>query len=144
MQVVGNIRNIRKQNNLASKLKVDLKVNASNHLDKQFDTVIAKMGNLTHIDYVKERDSNGYSFIVDGSDFLIPFAENLDVSTEIKKLEEELNYTKGFLKSVEGKLSNERFVAGAPEQVVAVERKKANDAINTISLLEEKLKALKN
>jgi valyl-tRNA synthetase len=86
---------------------------------------------------------NAYSFIVDSNEYFIPFGEDIDVEAEISKIEEELQYTKGFLVSVQKKLSNEKFVAGAPEQVVASERKKESDALNKITILEEKLAALK-
>jgi valyl-tRNA synthetase len=80
---------------------------------------------------------------VDSNEFFIPFGEDIDVDAEIQKIEEELNYTKGFLNSVQKKLSNEKFVSGAPEQVVASERKKESDAVNKINILEEKLASLK-
>ena len=83
------------------------------------------------------------SFIVEGVEYFIPFGDTVDVESEIKKMEEELGYTKGFLKSVQGKLSNERFVAGAPAQVLDLERKKEADALGKIQLLEEKLVSLK-
>jgi valyl-tRNA synthetase len=120
-----------------------LKAKVNGTIDKSFDSVVTKMGNLSTFDYVNEKVGNAYSFIVDGNEFFIPFGENIDVEAEIKKIEEELQYTKGFLVSVQKKLSNEKFVAGAPEQVVASERKKEADAVNKITILEEKLAALK-
>jgi valyl-tRNA synthetase len=95
------------------------------------------------MEYVAEKIQQANSFIVEGVEFFIPFGETVDVAAEIKKLEEELTYTKGFLKSVQGKLSNERFVAGAPAQVLELERKKEADALGKIQLLEEKLSSLK-
>ena len=82
------------------------------------------------------------SFIVDGIEFFVPFGDQIDVEAEKKKIEEELNYTKGFLKSVYGKLHNEKFMAGAPDAVVANERKKEADALAKIAILEEKLASL--
>ena len=82
---------------------------------------------------------NAFSFIVKSNEFFIPFSEDIDVEAEIAKLKEELQYTKGFLKSVEGKLNNQKFMAGAPEQVVANEKRKQEDALNKIKVLEEKL-----
>jgi valyl-tRNA synthetase len=142
-KIITNLRNIRKQNNIANKVKIELKAKVNGTIDKSFDSVVTKMGNLSTFDYVNEKVGNAYSFIVDGNEFFIPFGENIDVEAEIKKIEEELQYTKGFLVSVQKKLSNEKFVAGAPEQVVASERKKEADAVNKITILEEKLTALK-
>jgi valyl-tRNA synthetase len=79
---------------------------------------------------------------VDGNEYYIPFGESIDVEAEKKKITDELEYTKGFLQSVQRKLQNEKFMAGAPEQVVAMERKKEADAMSTIAVLEEKLTSL--
>jgi valyl-tRNA synthetase len=79
---------------------------------------------------------------VDGNEYYIPFGETIDVEAEKKKITDELEYTKGFLQSVQRKLQNEKFMAGAPEQVVAMERKKEADAMSTIAVLEEKLTSL--
>jgi valyl-tRNA synthetase len=137
--VITNIRNIRKNNNIANKVKLELFVRKNKETDLSFDSVIVKMGNLSVMEYVSEKVNNANSFIVDGNEYFIPFGDSIDVEAEKLKITEELNYTKGFLKSVQGKLKNERFVSGAPEQVVAVERKKEADALAKIALLEEKL-----
>lgn len=142
-EVITNVRNIRKQKNIANKVKIDLKVKVNNAPDKSFDPVISKMGNIAAYEYVSEKVDNSYSFIVDSNEYFIPFGEDIDVEEEIKKIEEELQYTKGFLISVQKKLSNEKFVSGAPEQVVMNERKKEADALSKITILEEKLKSLK-
>jgi valyl-tRNA synthetase len=141
-EIITNIRNIRKNNNIANKVKLELFVRKNKDTDSSFDSVIVKMGNLSVLEYVSEKVNNANSFIVDGNEYFIPFGDSIDVEAEKAKINEELNYTKGFLKSVQGKLKNERFVAGAPEQVVAVERKKEADALAKIALLEEKLKSL--
>jgi valyl-tRNA synthetase len=141
-EVITNIRNVRKNNNIANKVKLELFVRKNKDLDTAFDSVIVKMGNLSLMEYVSEKVNNTNSFIVDGSEYFIPFGDTIDVEAEKEKINEELTYTKGFLKSVQGKLKNERFVAGAPEQVVAVERKKEADALAKIALLEEKLASL--
>lgn len=142
MEVISGIRNVRKQNNLANKIVLSLFVKSNNTLSSEFDAVIAKLGNLETLDYTTEKVANAFSFMVGNNEYYIPFGEEVDVEEEIKKLEEDLNYTKGFLNSVNKKLSNEKFVAGAPEQVVAAEKKKQEDAANKIRLLEEKLTAL--
>jgi valyl-tRNA synthetase len=141
-EVITNIRNVRKNNNIANKVKLELFVRKNKDVDTAFDSVIVKMGNLSLMEYVSEKVNNANSFIVDGSEYFIPFGDTIDVEAEKEKINEELTYTKGFLKSVQGKLKNERFVAGAPEQVVAVERKKEADALAKIALLEEKLASL--
>ncbi|MEN9742759.1 MAG: hypothetical protein RLZZ65_564 [Bacteroidota bacterium] len=141
-KVIGQIRNIRKQNNIANKVKLELYIKASSDLATDADSVIVKMGNLSVLSYVQEKVAQANSFIVDGIEFFVPFGEAIDLDAEKQKIEEELAYTKGFLKSVQGKLSNEKFVSGAPEQVVAGERKKEADALHKISLLEAKLKEL--
>jgi valyl-tRNA synthetase len=97
------------------------------------------MGNLTQLEYVKEKVANSNSFIVDSNEYYIPFGDTIDLVAEKAKMQEELNYTKGFLQSIQKKLQNEKFMAGAPEQVVLSERKKESDALNKIAILEEKL-----
>jgi valyl-tRNA synthetase len=142
-EVIINIRNIRKQNNIANKVKMDLFVKKNNELDQAFDAVVVKMGNLTQLDYVNEKIANANTFLVASNEYFIPFGDSIDLVAEKAKMEEELAYTKGFLKSVQSKLSNEKFVAGAPEQVITNERKKEADAIQKIEILTEKLAGLK-
>jgi valyl-tRNA synthetase len=111
-------------------------------VDTTFDSVIVKMGNLTVLDYITEKVANANSFLVNSNEYFIPFGDSIDLTAEKAKIEEELNYTKGFLKSVQGKLSNEKFVSGAPAQVLENERKKEADALQKIAVLEEKLASL--
>jgi valyl-tRNA synthetase len=141
-KVIANIRNIRKQNNIANKVKLELyiKTDASHAADS--DSVIVKMGNLSLLSYVQEKVGQANSFIVDGIEFFVPFGEAIDVDAEKQKIKEELNYTIGFLKSVQAKLTNDKFMSGAPEQVVANERNKEADALHKIALLEAKLSEL--
>jgi len=142
-KIISQIRNIRKNNNIANKVKLEMYVRADATTQTIFDSVIVKMGNLSVFEYVSDKIQQANSFIVEGVEYFVPFGDVVDVDGEIKKLEEELGYTKGFLKSVQGKLSNERFVAGAPAQVLELERKKEADAAGKIQLLEEKLASLK-
>jgi valyl-tRNA synthetase len=142
-KIISQIRNIRKNNNIANKVKLEMYVRADAATQTIFDSVIVKMGNLSVFEYVSDKIQQANSFIVEGVEYFVPFGDVVDVDGEIKKLEEELGYTKGFLKSVQGKLSNERFVAGAPAQVLELERKKEADAAGKIQLLEEKLASLK-
>jgi valyl-tRNA synthetase len=142
-KVISQIRTIRKNNNIANKVKLEMYVRANVSTQTDFDSVISKMGNLSVFDYVSDKIQHANSFIVEGVEYFIPFGESVDVDAEIKKMEEELTYTKGFLKSVQAKLSNERFVAGAPAQVLDLERKKEADALGKIQLIEEKLSSIK-
>jgi valyl-tRNA synthetase len=141
--IISHIRTIRKNNNIANKVKLEMYIRAEASTQTDFDAVISKMGNLSVFEYVSDKMQQANSFIVEGVEYFIPFGDTVDVESEIKKMEEELGYTKGFLKSVQGKLSNERFVAGAPAQVLDLERKKEADALGKIQLLEEKLVSLK-
>jgi valyl-tRNA synthetase len=141
--IISHIRTIRKNNNIANKVKLEMYVRADSSTQTDFDAVISKMGNLSVFEYVADKMQQANSFIVEGVEYFIPFGDTVDMEAEIKKMEEELGYTRGFLKSVQGKLSNERFVAGAPAQVLELERKKEADALGKIQLLEEKLASLK-
>lgn len=141
-EIITHIRNIRKKNNIASKVRIDLLVKKNAPLDTEFDSVIVKMGNLAKLDYVTEKAGNANSFLVNSNEYFIPFGDAIDVTAEKAKLEEELTYTKGFLTSVQKKLQNEKFVSGAPEQVLANERKKEADALQKIALMEERLASL--
>ena len=141
-EVITNIRNIRKSNNIATKVKLELFIRKTQTIEIGFDSIIVKMGNLSVLEYVQDKVANANSFIVAGNEYFIPFGDTIDVEAEKAKISEELTYTKGFLKSVHSKLSNERFVAGAPEAVITNERKKESDALAKIALLEEKMASL--
>jgi len=104
--------------------------------------VISKLGNLDSFDYVTEQVEGALTYRVKSNEYFIPMEGSIDVEAEIKKLTEELSYTKGFLKSVQKKLSNERFIAGAPEPVVASEKKKEADALAKIETLRSSLESL--
>lgn len=138
-EIITNIRNVRKENNIANKVKMDLFVKKNEDLDSSFDSVVVKIGNLSQLEYVTEKIANANSFLVKSNEFYIPFGDSVDLEVERKKIEEELDYTRGFLKMVQGKLTNEKFVSGAPEAVVTNERKKEADAIQKIAILEDKL-----
>ncbi len=142
-EIVSAIRNIRKEKNISFKEVLELSIIEKEHLNKDFDTIIKKLCNISTINVVDNKLDNAIAFRVKSNEFFIPFSENIDVEAEFKKLTEELNYNQGFLKSVQKKLSNERFVNNAPEQVITNERKKESDAIAKIAMLEESLKSLK-
>jgi len=142
-EVISGIRSIRKDKNIPFKDAMELKVVNNEKASTYFDSVIQKLGNVTTLEYVSDKVDGALSYRVKSNEYFIPITGNIDVEAEIAKLTEELNYTKGFLRSVQGKLSNEKFVAGAPEQVIANERKKEADALAKIAMIEQSLAGLK-
>ena len=142
-EVVSGIRNIRKEKNIAFKDAIGFSVINNENTSNTFDEVIAKLGNLESIEYSSEAVEGALTFRVKSNEYFIPIAGAINVEEEIKKLSEELHYTEGFLKSVQKKLANERFVAGAPEQVIANERNKEADALAKIETLKASLATLK-
>ena len=142
-EIVSAIRNLRKEKNISFKDKIELSVLEKESLNSNFDSVIKKLCNLSELNKVDLKVDKALSFRVNANEFFIPFSENIDTEMELKKLSEELTYTKGFLKSVQKKLSNKRFVDNAPEQVIGNERKKEADAQTKITMLEESLMSLK-
>ena len=121
---------------------MELFVRKNKEINTDFDCVIVKMGNLSHLDYTTDKIENSNSFIVNGNEFFVPFGDTIDLEAEKEKMEEELTYTQGFLNSVQKKLQNEKFVSSAPEQVVAIEKQKEADALAKIAILEEKLASM--
>ncbi len=143
-EAISGIRTIRTKNNIANKDQLKLAVQMGDKgYNPAFDSVIIKLGNLSSLSMVEEEVQGASSFLVKSSTFFVPLGEMVDVEEELKKLQEELKYTRGFLKSVMGKLNNERFVNGAPEAVVARERAKQADAEAKIKVLEEQIASLK-
>lgn len=142
-EVISGIRTIRKDKNIPFRDTMELKVVNNEKASTYFDSVIQKLGNVTTLEYVSDKVDGALSYRVKSNEYFIPITGNIDVEAEVAKLTEELNYTKGFLRSVQGKLSNEKFVAGAPEQVIANERKKEADALAKIVTLEQSLASLK-
>jgi valyl-tRNA synthetase len=142
-QVVSGIRTIRKSKNIAFKDAIELHVLSNETVATDFDAIISKLGNVSDIAFAKAPLDGALSFRVKSNEYFIPLAGAIDVEAEVSKIEEELKYTKGFLKSVSGKLSNERFVNNAPEKVVAIERQKMADAEAKIEALEKRLASLR-
>lgn len=142
-EVVSGIRTIRKEKNISFKESVSLSVINSENVSTAFDPVISKLGGLSELNYISEKLPGAMTFRVKSNEYFIPMEGAIDVAEEIAKLTEELQYTEGFLKSVQKKLSNERFVNNAPEQVVANERKKEADALAKIETLKASLEGLK-
>ena len=143
IEVISGIRTIRKEKNLPFKDAIEFKVINHDSFTPYFDVVIAKLGNISQLDYVTEKVTGALSFRVKSNEYFIPITGAINIEEEVAKLEEELKYTQGFLLSVQKKLSNERFVAGAPEAVLAIERKKEADALAKISAIAERLSSLK-
>ncbi|MBE0650114.1 MAG: valine--tRNA ligase [Bacteroidales bacterium] len=143
-QIIIGIRNIRKENNILNRDSIELKVREGENSECVFYPVISKLGNIEVIETVSEKPEGVLVFTVGAQEYYIPRSKNVDVETEINKIEEELDYTRGFLKSVIQKLSNERFVNNAPEAVVEKERQKQADAEARIQVLEEQLKGLQS
>ena len=140
-EVINNVRKVRSDKNIAFRDAIQLVVKGT--ANKDFDCVIAKLCNVSEVSYVAEAPAGAFGFIVGSTEFFVPLTGSVDVEAEIKKLEEELKYAQGFLKSVEAKLSNERFVSGAPAAVVDKERKKKADAEAKISVIEQQLAGLR-
>ena len=141
-EVISGIRNIRKQKNIAFKDAIPFSVINNENTATTFNAVIAKLGNLEHINYVNDAVEGALTYRVKSNEYFIPMAGAIDIEAEIEKLNEELTYTEGFLKSVQKKLSNERFVNNAPEQVVASEKKKEEDALAKIETIKASLASL--
>ncbi|MBR1449494.1 MAG: valine--tRNA ligase [Prevotella sp.] len=141
-QVVSGVRTVRSQKNIAPKEKLTLQAVGQNHFET-YNEVIAKMGNLSQIAVVEQKDATSSAFMVGTDEFAVPLGDLIDVAAEIEKMEAQLKHLEGFLTGVQKKLSNERFVQNAPEQVVALERKKQADAEEKIASLKESIAALK-
>lgn len=141
--VVSGIRTIRKEKNIANKDAISLTIVNNEKSTAELDTVIAKLGNVEGIAYSDEKLEGALSFRVKSNEYFIPMEGAIDIDAEIEKLTKELEYVEGSLKIVQKKLSNERFVNNAPEQVVTNEKKKEADAIAKIETLKASLAGLK-
>ncbi len=141
-EVVSGIRTIRKEKNIASKDAIALMVLDQEKRDGALDSIVVKLGNISEMKIVDAAVDGALTFRVKSNEYFIPMAGAINVEEEIAKLEEELKYTKGFLRSVMGKLKNEKFVSGAPAQVVANEKKKEADALAKIETIEASLKSI--
>ena len=142
-EVISGIRTIRKEKNISFKDTIELSVLNNDNASKDFDAVISKLGNISELNYITEKLDGALTFRAKSNEYFIPIAGAINVEEEIAKLTEELKYTEGFLKSVQGKLKNERFVNGAPEKVVALEKQKEADALAKIETLKASLAGLK-
>uniref|UniRef100_UPI003FD89EA1 class I tRNA ligase family protein n=1 Tax=Alistipes putredinis TaxID=28117 RepID=UPI003FD89EA1 len=142
-ETVTGVRNIRKQKNIPQKDALILCVIEDENYPSEYAPVLQKMGNLSQIEAITEKDPSAAGFLVKTTQYFIPMGDRIDKEAEIKKLNDELAYLEGFLISVQKKLSNERFVSSAPEKVVANERAKQADAEAKITAIKEQLAVLK-
>ncbi|HJX71694.1 MAG TPA: class I tRNA ligase family protein, partial [Bacteroidales bacterium] len=141
-EIIGFIRNTRANNQISNRGKLSLSINSKSYRNT-FDTVIIKLGNLTSIEMIDHKPEGVISLITKSGEYYIALGDMINHQEEIKKLEAELDYTKGFLESVMKKLNNERFVSGAPVKVLETEKKKKTDAEAKIKALEERLMMLR-
>jgi len=142
-EVISGIRTIRKEKNISFKETINLSVINNINASTSFDSVIKKMGNVENLTYISEKIDGALTYRVKSNEYFIPMEGSINIEDEIAKLSEELKYTEGFLKSIQGKLSNERFVNNAPEKVVAIEKQKEADAVAKIETIKRSLEGLK-
>ena len=141
-EVISGIRTIRKEKNISFKEPIKLFVINNIGASHSFDAVIKKMGNVEHLEYISEKMGGALTYRVKSNEYFIPMEGSVNVENEIEKLSNELTYTEGFLKSIQAKLTNERFVNNAPEKVVASEKQKEADALAKITTLKNSLSSL--
>lgn len=141
-EIVAMMRNIRAQKQISPKEKLEL-IEKSDAQHSFFDEVVVKLANLSALKYTKEKVDGAFSFMIKTTEFFVPLANNINVDEERARLTKDLDYSKGFLKSVQAKLANEKFVANAKPEMVENERKKQADAEAKIKAIEEQLAALK-
>ena len=137
-EIITGVRNFRSEKGMSPKETVELYIKSEDSLENT--ATIKKLANISEIYLNQSSDKPTHSFLVGKTEFSIPFSQTIDLEAEKVKIQEEINYLQGFLKSVNAKLSNEKFMAGAPEKVVAMEKKKQEDALEKIAILEENLK----
>jgi valyl-tRNA synthetase len=143
-EVIQQIRNIRNQKGLSPKEQLQLSIKTGAINNQQFDAIIKKSANLSAIELVDDKPQAALNFMIGTVEYYVPLAQSIDVNAEKAKYEEELKYLKGFLESVNKKLSNEKFVANAKPEVIANERKKMDDAQTKIKMVEEQMAAMLN
>jgi len=143
-EIINSLRALRQEKNIPNREPIKLLVKKNNTTaDSSFDPLVAKLCNLDSIGYVEEKPQGAFSFMVKTTEFYVPAGETVDVTAELARLEADLKYAQGFLRSVMGKLSNEKFMAGAPQNVIDNELKKKADAEARIQAIEEQMEGLK-
>jgi len=138
-EIIAGIRTIRKEQNIANKEQLALKIIENQTQNNNFNSIVEKLGNLSSIKNINKKPYSSFSFMVKSNEFFIPIGSTIDITTEIKKLQKELDYNQGFLKSVENKLNNEKFVKNAPKQVIKNEENKMSDIKSKIEILTSKI-----
>ena len=141
-QIIAGVRTVRNQKNIAQKEQLSLQVVGKNDFEA-FNDVTLKMANLDKIEVIAEKSADASSFMVGTDEYAVPLGDLIDVAAEIEKAEAQLKHLEGFLMGVRKKLSNENFVAHAPEKVVALERKKESDSVEKIAALKATIEELK-
>ena len=141
-QIIAGVRTVRNQKNIAQKEQLSLQVVGKNDFEA-YNDVTLKMANLDKIEVIDEKSADASSFMVGTDEFAVPLGDLIDVAAEIEKAEAQLKHLEGFLLGVRKKLSNENFVAHAPEKVVALERKKESDSVEKIAALKATIEELK-
>jgi valyl-tRNA synthetase len=141
-EVISGVRTIRKQKNISFKDTITLSVINNENEASAFNSVICKLGNISEMNAITQAIDGALTFRVKANEYFVPIVGAINIEEEVAKLTEELKYTQGFLKSVQGKLKNERFVNNAPDQVIAIERQKEADAIAKIETIKTSLKSL--
>jgi valyl-tRNA synthetase len=142
-ETISAVRNLRKEKNIPNKEVLPLLVKPDENYHEKYNPVVMKMANLSAITEIAEKPENAAAFIIKSTEYFVPITETIDVEAELKKLNEELTYYQGFLRSVMGKLNNERFVSGAPKAVLDKELAKKADAEAKIKALEERIAQIK-
>ncbi|MEO6347005.1 MAG: valine--tRNA ligase [Aquaticitalea sp.] len=142
-EIVSGVRTIRKDINISFRESIELSVMNNEHISERFNSVIKKLGNISKMETVTNPVDGALSFRAQSNEYFVPISGNINVEEEIKKISDEMKYTEGFLKSVQTKLANERFVNNAPEKVLQIERNKEEDAMAKIKTLKASLASLK-
>jgi len=143
-QVISEIRNIRNTKQISPKEALTLAIKANSELAyKEYVTIISKLANISEVNFVEEPIPGAGAFMAGKDEFFVPLDNNIDVEVERERIAKEIEYLQGFLKSVEAKLSNERFVQNAKAEIVENEKRKKEDALSKIAILEAGLKSLK-
>ena len=140
--IIAGVRTVRNQKNIAQKEQLSLQVVGKNDFEA-YNDVTLKMANLDKIEVIAEKSADASSFMVGTDEFAVPLGDLIDVAAEIEKAEAQLKHLEGFLMGVRKKLSNENFVAHAPEKIVALERKKESDSVEKIAALKATIEELK-
>ncbi len=139
---ITQLRNIRKQNNIPNKEPIEIYLRGDTDSDTRFYPLFYRLANVSAVYRNVDMPAQAFTFVTGTAEYAVPFGDTVDAEGQVGKIRDELNYTQGFLQSVQIKLSNKRFAQNAPEKVLEIERKKESDAIAKIALLQEKLSAM--